>query len=100
MPRRRDPDPFDDLEPEEPQPTAQPSEGESRELVEEDDEKLVPLSNVGGAAPTRLGLDSGGNLPGPEDDLSSLSEPEPPEPPEVGAVHVRDQEQSGRRKKR
>ena len=31
----------------------------------EDDEKLVPLANVGGAAPTPLGLDSGGDLPGP-----------------------------------
>jgi hypothetical protein len=99
MPRTRDPDRFDDLGPEEPEPTARPSERESRELVEEDDEKLVPISNVGGAAPTRLGLDSGGNLPGPEDDLSSLSEPEPPEPPEVGAVHVREDEKSGRRKR-
>ena len=39
----------------------------------------MPLENVGGAAPTPLGLDSGGNFPGPEDDLSNLSEPEPPE---------------------
>ncbi len=99
MPRRRVPDPFDDVEREEPEPTARPSERESHELAEEDDEKLVPLSNVGGAAPTALGLDSGGNLPGPQDDLSNLSEPEPPEPPEVGAVHVHEQERRGRSKR-
>jgi hypothetical protein len=98
MPRRHDP--FDDYGPEEPEPTARPSERESRELYEEDDEKLVPISNVGGAAPTPLGLDSGGNLPGPYDDLSNLSEPEPPEPPEVGAVHVREDDGSRPRRKR
>jgi hypothetical protein len=89
MDRRRDP-----LEapPNAPEPTARPSERSAHELFEEDDEKLVPLTNVGGAAPTPLGLDSGGNLPGSEDDLANLSEPEPPEPPEVGAVHVRDDE--------
>ncbi len=89
MPRR---DPFEDLGPDEPEPTARPSEREPHELEEEDEEKLVPMSNVGGAAPTPLGLDSGGDLPGAEDDLSNLSEPEPPEPPEVGAVHVREDE--------
>jgi hypothetical protein len=73
-----------------PEPTAQPTGRADRERAAEDDEKLVPVSNVGGAAPTPLGLDSGGNLPGPEDDLSSLSEPEPPEAPEVDAVHVRE----------
>jgi hypothetical protein len=83
--------------PEEPEPTARPSERSVLELSEEDDEKLVPLTNVGGAAPTALGHDSGGNLPGGEDDLANLSEPEPPEPPEVGAVHVRDDEDPGRR---
>jgi hypothetical protein len=97
MPRR---DPFEDLEPDEPEPTARPSERESRELEEEDEEKLVPMSNVGGAAPTPLGLDSGGDLPGSEDDLSNLSEPEPPEAPEVDAVHVRDDEDSGMPKRR
>jgi hypothetical protein len=61
----------------------------ARERTEEEDEKVVPASNVGGAAPTALGLDSGGNFPGPEDDLSNLAEPEPPAPPEVDAVHVR-----------
>ena len=80
----------DDREPDEPEVTARPTEREGEELAQEDGEKLVPLSNVGGAAPTPLGLDSGGNQPGPEDDLSNLSEPEPPEPPEVGAVHVRE----------
>ncbi len=89
MPRR---DSFDDLEPDAPEPTARPSDREVRELEEEDDEKLVPLANVGGAAPTPLGMDSGGDLPGSGDDLANLSEPEPPEPPEVGAVHVRDDE--------
>ena len=98
MPRR---EPFDDLEPDAPEPTARPSDREVRELEEEDDEKLVPLTNVGGAAPTPLGLDSGGNLPGSEDDLANLSEPEPPEPPEVGAVHVQegDEEDAGRTRK-
>ena len=84
----RDPYDEDDLGPEEPEPTARPSERERDELEQESVEKLVPLENVGGAAPTALGLDSGGNQPGPEDDLANLAEPEPPEPPEVGAVHV------------
>lgn len=91
-------DPYD--RPDDPEPTARPSEREPRELAEEEDEKLVPLSNVGGAAPTSLGLDSGGNLPGSEDDLSSLSEPEPPDPPEVGAVHVREDDRVRRRRRR
>ncbi len=99
MPRRRDRDPYDEFGPDEAEPTARPSEREPHELAEEDDEKLVPLSNVGGAAPTPLGLDSGGNFPGPQDDLSNLSEPEPPEAPEVGAVHVRE-DGDGRRRKR
>ncbi len=68
--------------------TAQPTEQPCREL-EEEAEKLVPLSNVGGAAPTLLGGDSGGDLPGSKDDLANLAEPEPPEPPELEAVHVR-----------
>ncbi len=92
MPRR---DRFEDLGPDAPEPTARPSEREPHELEEEDEEKLVPMSNVGGAAPTPLGLDSGGDLPGTEDDLSNLSEPEPPEAPEVGAVHVRDDGDDG-----
>jgi hypothetical protein len=86
-------DPFDDDDRDEPEPTARPTEREQHELTEEDDEKLVPMSNVGGAAPTPLGLDSGGSFPGPEDDLANLSEPEPPEPPEVGAVHVHEDEE-------
>jgi hypothetical protein len=90
---RRPPDSLDDPDaPDGPEPTARPTERPARELEAEDGDKLVPLSNVGGAAPTPLGLDSGGNLPGPEDDLSNLAEPEPPEPPEIGAVHVRDGE--------
>lgn len=70
-----------------PAPTAQPRE--RADLEEEDGDRLVPPENVGGAAPTHLGGDSGGDFPGTEDDLSSLAEPEPPESPEVGAVHVR-----------
>ncbi len=70
-----------------PEPTARPRE--RPELEEEDGDRVVPLSNVGGAAPTVMGGDSGGDLPGPEDDLANLAEPEPPESPEIGAVHVR-----------
>jgi hypothetical protein len=70
-----------------PEPTAQPRE--RPEYEEEDGDRLVPLENVGGAAPTVRGGDSGGDLPGLDDDLASLAEPEPPESPEVGAVHVR-----------
>ncbi len=79
----------------EPEPTARPTEREQRELEEQEDEKLVPMSNVGGAAPTSRGHDSGGDLPGPDDDLANLSEPEPPEPPEVDAVHVHEDEDRG-----
>jgi hypothetical protein len=93
-------DPFEDLGPEEPEPTARPTGAAVREREAEDDEKLVPLSNVGGAAPTPLGMDSGGDLPGSEDDLANLSEPEPPEPPEVGAIHVRDGEELGPSRRR
>ena len=91
---------FDDDAPDAPEPTVQPSDRTQRERMNEADEKTVPLENVGGAAPTALGLDSGGNFPGPEDDLSNLSEPEPPEAPEVGAVHVRDDEGGGTRRRR
>ncbi len=98
MVRRRDridvPEP--DEERDEPEPTARPSDREGRELAEEEEERVVPLENVGGAVPTPLGLDSGGDLPGPDDDLASLPEPEPPEPPELDAVHVRDDERSRR----
>jgi hypothetical protein len=90
MPRRRRDPIEEDLGADLPEPTARPSERPGRERAGEDEERLVPLTNVGGAAPTSLGLDSGGNFPGGEDDLANLSEPEPPEPPEVGAVHVRD----------
>jgi hypothetical protein len=76
-----------DDSPDAPEPTARPRE--RPEYEEEDGDRLVPLENVGGAAPTYLGGDSGGDLPGPDDDLSNLAEPEPPESPEVGAVHVR-----------
>jgi hypothetical protein len=80
----------DDLGPlEDQRPTAQPRE---RPPIDEDDEKVVPISNVGGASPTSTGLDSGGNFAGPEDDLANLSEPEPPEAPELDAVHVRDED--------
>ena len=90
MPRRkgfRPPIDDDDDEPQGPELTARPRE--RPEVEEEDGDRLVPLDNVGGAAPTLLGGDSGGDLPGPPDDLANLAEPEPPESPEVGAVHVR-----------
>ncbi len=74
-----------DPEPEQPEPTARPNEPVSSE----EDDKLVPEENVGGAAPSPVGLDSGGDLPGRQDDLANLAEPEPPEPPEIGAVHIR-----------
>ena len=70
-------------------------EGAPRELTAQpcercrvdDDERLVPLSNVGGAAPTASG-DGEPSFLGEE--LSSLAEAEPPfEAPEVGAVHIR-----------
>ncbi len=89
--------PFDDDERDVPEPTARPAERTPRELADADDERLVPVGNVGGAAPTALGRDSGGDQPGSEDDLSSLPEPEPPEAPEVDAVHVREGEGGGGR---
>ena len=79
--------PARDDVPDLPEPTARPSD--RPELEEDDGDRLVPLANVGGAAPTVLGGDSGGDFPGPEDDLANLAEPEPPESPEVDAVHVR-----------
>ena len=78
--------PIDDDGPDLPEPTVRP-----RERIDNDDERgdrVVPLSNVGGAAPTRLGNDSGGDMPGPEDDLTNLIEPEPPESPEMNAMHI------------
>ena len=89
MPNRRRgfrPPPDDDVS-DAPEPTARPAERPDYE--EEDGDRLVPLANVGGAAGTPLGRDSGGDLPGPEDDLANLAEPEPPDSPEVGAVHIR-----------
>ena len=55
----------------------------------EDGARLVPRTNVGGAAPTRMGHDSGGDLDDAPDDLTRLIEPEPPESPEMDALHVR-----------
>lgn len=82
---------------EEPTLTAQPRE---RPLEDDEDDRLVPMSNVGGAAPSPHGHDSGGDLPGDEDDLSSLAEPEPPDSPEVEAVHVRGGEDAAPRGRR
>ena len=82
---------LDDDIPDLPEVTAQPSERVTRARMDEADEKLVPLENVGGAAPTPLGMDSGGNFEGPEDDLANLAEPEPPEAPELEAMHVHDE---------
>jgi hypothetical protein len=93
VPTRRPP--IDD---DEPTVTAQPRD--RPEELDEDGERLVPLSNVGGAAPSPHGRDSGGDLPGTDDDLSSLAEPEPPDSPEVGAVHVRAGEDAAPRGRR
>lgn len=97
--RRKTPRPIlDDDGPDLPEPTAR-----SREWPDNDDERaerVVPRSNVGGAAPTRLGTDSGGDMPGPDDDLTNLIEPEPPEPPEINAMHIRGGEPRGPRRKR
>lgn len=72
----------------EPEITARPTE---RPLAEPDDE-VVPLANVGGAAPTPGG-DSGGNLPGPEDDLGSIYAGEPEAAPEFAAVRVHEEDE-------
>jgi hypothetical protein len=90
--------PIDDDGPDLPEPTVRPSE-----RLDNDDERsdrVVPLSNVGGAAPTRLGNDSGGDMPGPEDDLTNLIEPEPPESPEMSAMHITRGEERPRRPRR
>jgi hypothetical protein len=55
---------------------------------EDEEDRVVPSTNLGGAAPTS-GHDSGGDLPGPEDDLTNLAEPEPPPAPEVNGMTVR-----------
>jgi hypothetical protein len=89
---------FDDDLTEEPTPTAQPRDRPAS--LDDDDDRLVPLSNVGGAAPSPHGHDSGGDLPGADDDLSSLAEPEPPDSPEVDAVHVRAGEDAAPRGRR
>jgi hypothetical protein len=89
---------FDDDVPEEAVPTVQPRDRPP--ALDDDDDRLVPLSNVGGAAPSPHGHDSGGDLPGWDDDLSSLAEPEPPDSPEVDAVHVRAGEDAAPRGRR
>lgn len=99
--RRKTPrPPVEDDGPDLPEPTVRSSE--RPDYDDERGERVVPLSNVGGAAPTRLGNDSGGDLPGPEDDLTNLIEPEPPEPPEMNAMHIhhREGEPRGPRRKR
>jgi hypothetical protein len=88
---------FDDPLVEEPEFTAQPRD---RPLDDDEDDRIVPMSNVGGAAPTVHGHDSGGDFPGSEDDLASLAEPEPPDSPEVDAVHVRAGEDAAPRNRR
>jgi hypothetical protein len=94
VPTRRPPTDDED----EPTVTAQPRD--RPEELDDDGDRLVPLSNVGGAAPSERGRDSGGDLPGSDDDLSSLAEPEPPDSPEVGAVHVRSGEDAAPRGRR
>lgn len=75
-------------DPDEGELTARPS-GRTSSRFEDDDDRLVPSSNIGGAAPTIRGRDSGGDLPGPEDDLASLAEPEPPTAAELDGLSVR-----------
>ncbi len=58
-----------------------------------EDDRLVPTTNIGGATPTPLGADSGGDLPGPEDDLANLPEPEPPPAPEVDGLSIRPEDE-------
>lgn len=58
-----------------------------------EDDRLVPSTNIGGAAPTPLGADSGGDLPGAEDDLANLGEPEPPEAPELEGISIRSEDE-------
>ncbi len=109
MPRHDDPDDLDlDLDPDDTElrasepdePELGSSDPDERELTarpsgnapsrfEDDDDRLVPSSNIGGAAPTLRGRDSGGDLPGPEDDLASLAEPEPPTAAELDGLSVR-----------
>jgi hypothetical protein len=82
-----DPDEQDEAE-----LTARPSSARNPEL-EVDEDRVVPSSNVGGAAPSP-GADSGGDLAGPEDDLANLAEPEPPSTPELGGFSVREEDLS------
>jgi hypothetical protein len=72
--------------------TARPSSAGNPEL-EVDEDRVVPSSNVGGAAPSP-GADSGGDLPGSEDDLANLAEPEPPSTPELRGSSVREEDLS------
>ena len=93
-----DPSRLDASEPDEPELgsddpddaelTARPS-ARGASPFEDDDDRLVPSGNIGGAAPTVRGRDSGGDLPGPEDDLANLAEPEPPTAAEVEGLSVR-----------
>jgi hypothetical protein len=110
MPRHDDPDdldfrPDDTLDASEPdEPELGSSDADEGELTarpmgraanpfEDDDDRLVPSSNLGGATPTLRGRDSGGDLPGPEDDLANLAEPEPPTAAEVEGLSVRGEDE-------
>lgn len=66
--------------------TARPTSARNPDL-DPDEDRVVPASNVGGAAPSP-GADSGGDQPGPEDDLANLAEPEPPSTPELHGFSV------------
>ncbi|HYD41849.1 MAG TPA: hypothetical protein VEB43_13555 [Anaeromyxobacter sp.] len=79
-------------DPDEGELTARPS-ARAQSAFEDDDDRLVPSSNIGGAAPTIRGRDSGGDLPGPEDDLANLAEPEPPTAAEVDGLSVRGEDE-------
>jgi len=94
VPRRRK-IPLEDEFPDTPEYTAQPRDRPTDHG--EDGGRLVPRTNIGGAAPTRTGHDSGGDLDDYQDDLSGLVEPEPPDSPELDAVHVRVREDAAPR---
>ncbi len=88
-PRPTDPELPDLGDPDE--PTARPTPSVDEDFESEQADRVVPSTNVGGAAPS-LGGDSGGDLPGPQDDLANLSEPEPPPTPELGGFSVKEEE--------
>lgn len=62
-------------------------------IDDREEDRLVPSTNIGGATPTPLGADSGGDLPGSEDGLANLPEPEPPPAPELDGLSIRSEDE-------